>query len=88
MWGRVFTQPVCPFGRVRNCVFRKMEPRALIEEIQVDGAAQCVCRGKRPVHCESIVMRPFNTFGTIYGQFECLFGRPTPPCLIGCSLCS
>lgn len=68
-------------GRLRNCVFRKMEPRALIEEIQVDGAAQCFCRGKGSVHCESIVMRPFNTFGTIYGQFECLFGRATPPCL-------
>jgi hypothetical protein len=31
-----------PFGRLRSCVFRQMEPRALVEEIQVDGATQCV----------------------------------------------
>lgn len=81
MWGRVFTQLN---WQIAELSIREMEPRALIDEIQVDGATQCVCRWKRPVHCESTVMRPFNTFGTIYGQFESLFGRATPLCSIGC----
>lgn len=47
-----------PFGRLRSCVFRQMEPRALIEEIQVDGPRNAsIQEGGAPIDGESTVVR-------------------------------